>query len=207
MAAQKKSPIAQERDEEGRGLWRWLASRFDARRLVFVDESGFTISMMRLRARAPKGQRAYGRVPRNRGKNQTLIASIPPSRVMGECMCVEGATDKAVFEAYVEEALAPSLHEGQVVVLDGLGAHRTKRVRELIEGRGCDLVFLPTYSPDLNPIEEAFSKIKNLVRKASERTREALTEAIAQALAAIRPRDVVGWFAHCGCYEPRVQYS
>ena len=207
MAAQKKSPIAQERDEEGRGLWRWLASRFDARRLVFVDESGFTISMMRLRARAPKGQRAYGRVPRNRGKNQTLIASITLEGGMGECMCVEGATDKAVFEAYVEEALAPSLHEGQVVVLDGLGAHRTKRVRELIEGRGCDLVFLPTYSPDLNPIEEAFSKIKNLVRKASERTREALTEAIAQALAAIRPRDVVGWFAHCGCYESWDQYS
>jgi transposase len=207
VAAQKKSPIAQERDEEGRGLWRWPASRFDARRLVFVDESGFTISMMRLRARAPKGQRAYGRVPRNRGKNQTLIASITLEGGMGECMCVEGATDKAVFEAYVEEALAPSLHEGQVVVLDGLGAHRTKRVRELIEGRGCDLVFLPTYSPDLNPIEEAFSKIKNLVRKASERTREALTEAIAQALAAIRPRDVVGWFAHCGCYESWDQYS
>jgi len=207
VAAQKKSPIAQERDEEARGLWRWLASRFDARRLVFVEESGFTISMMRLRARAPRGQRAYGRVPRNRGKNQTLIASISLQGGMGECMCIEGATDKEVFEAYIEEALAPSLHEGQVVVLDGLGAHRTKRVRELIEGRGCDLVFLPSYSPDLNPIEEAFSKIKNLVRKAAERTREALNEAIAQALQAIRPQDVVGWFAHCGCYESRAQYS
>jgi transposase len=74
---------------------------------------------------------------------------------MGECMCVEGATDKEVFEAYVEKALAPSLLEGQVVVLDGLGAHRTARVRELIEGKGCDLLFLPPYSPDLNPIEES----------------------------------------------------
>ncbi len=184
-----------------------MASRFDARRLVFVDESGFTISMMRLRARAPRSQRAYGRVPRNRGKNQTLIASISLEGGMGECMCIEGATDKEVFEAYVEKALAPSLHEGQVVVLDGLGAHRTKRVRELIEGRGCDLVFLPSYSPDLNPIEEAFSKIKNLVRKAAERTREALNEAIAQALTAIRAQDVVGWFAHCGCYESRDHYS
>jgi transposase len=174
---------------------------------VFIDESGFTISMMRLRARAPRGKRAYGRVPRNRGKNQTLIASITLEGGMGECMCIEGATDKEVFEAYVqEEALAPSLVAGQVVVLDGLGAHRTKKVRELIEGRGCDLVFLPSYSPELNPIEEAFSKIKNLVRKAGERTREALDEAITQALGAITPQDVVGWFAHCGCYESRDQY-
>jgi transposase len=207
LAAQKKSPIAQERDEQKRGLWKWLASRFDARRLVFIDESGFTISMDRLRSRAPKGKRAYGRVPRNRGKNQTLIASITLEGGMGECMCVEGATDQEVFEAYVEKALAPSLVAGQVVVLDGLGAHRTARVRELIEGRGCDLVFLPPYSPDLNPIEEAFSKIKNLVRKAAERTREGLNEAIAQALRAIRPQDVVGWFAHCGCYESQDQYS
>jgi transposase len=207
LAAQKKSPIAQERDEEKRGLWKWLASRFDARRLVFIDESGFTISMDRLRSRAPKGKRAYGRVPRNRGKNQTLIASITLEGGMGECMCVEGATDQEVFEAYVEKALAPSLVAGQVVVLDGLGAHRTARVRELIEGRGCDLVFLPPYSPDLNPIEEAFSKIKCLVRKAAERTREGLNEAIAQALRAIRPQEVVGWFAHCGCYESQDQYS
>ena len=107
----------------------------------------------------------------------------------------------------MEKALAPSLVEGQVVVLDGLGAHRTKRVRELIEVRGCDLVFLPAYSPDLNPIEEAFWKIKHLVRMAAERTREALNEAIAQALIAISPQDVVGWFAHCGCYESQDQYS
>lgn len=207
VAAQKKSPIATERDEDERALWRWLASRFDARRLVFVDESGFSISMMRLRSRAPRGKRAYGRVPRNRGKNQTLIASMSLQGGMGAAMTIKGATDKEVFEAYVEKALAPSLVQGQVVVLDGLGAHRTARVRDLIEERGCDLVFLPSYSPDLNPIEEAFSKIKNLVRKAGERTREALDEAIGQALTAIKPRDVVGWFAHCGCYESRDQYS
>jgi hypothetical protein len=105
MAAQKKSHIAQERDEDERGLWRWLASRFDARRLVFVDESGFSISMDRLRARAPRGERAYGKVPRNRGKNQTLIASMSLLGGMGECMCIEGATDKEVFEAYVESWL------------------------------------------------------------------------------------------------------
>jgi transposase len=207
MAAQEKSPIAQERDEQKRSLWKWLASRFDAGRLVFVDESGSSISMMRLRSRAPRGKRAYGRVPRNRGKNQTLIASMTLGGGMGECMCIKGGTDAPVFEAYVEKSLAPSLCEGQVVVLDNLGAHQTARVRELIEARGRDLVFLPSYSPDLNPIEEAFSKIKNLVRKAGERTREALNEAIAEALKAVTPGDVAGWFAHCGCYESRGQYS
>jgi transposase len=198
MAAQKKSKIAQERDEEARGLWRWLASRFDARRLVFVDESGFHTSMTRLRARAPKGKRAYGKVPRNRGKNTTLIATITLEGAMGQPMSVEGATDALAFEAYVEHFLALSLGEGQVVVLDGLGAHRTDKVREMIEARGADLVFLPSYSPDLNPIEEAFSKIKQLVRKEGQRVREALVEALGRALAAVTPEDAAGWFAHAG---------
>ena len=203
MVDQKKSQIAGERDEEARGLWRWLASRFDARRLVFVDESGFNTSMTRLRARAPKGKRAYGKVPRNRGKNTTLIAAITLEGAMGESMTVEGATDALAFEVYVEHFLAPALCEGQVV-LDGLGAHRTDKVRELIEARGADLVFLPSYSPDLNPIEEAFSKVKGIVRKAGARTREALVEAIARALAAVTPDNAAGWFAHAG-YQPQDQ--
>jgi transposase len=194
----KKSPIASERDEEVRGLWRWLASRFDARRLVFVDESGFNTSMRRLRARAPKGKRAYGKVPRNRGKNTTLIAAITLKGAIGESMTVEGATDALAFEAYVEHFLAPTLEKGQVVVLDGLGAHRTQKVRELIEARRADLVFLPSYSPDLNPIEEAFSKIKALVRKEGARVCEALVEAIGRALAAVTIEDAAGWFAHAG---------
>ena len=178
-----------------------MASHFDARRLVFVDESGFHTSMTRLRARAPKGERAYGKVPRNRGKNTTLIASITLQGVMGESMTIEGATDALAFEAYVEHFLAPSLCEGQVVMLDGLGAHRTEKVRELVEGRGADLVFLPSYSPDLNPIEEAFSKIKGIVRKVGARTREALEEAIAAALCALTPKDAAGWFAHAGYWS------
>jgi hypothetical protein len=133
-------------------LWRWLASRFDVRRLVFVDESGTHVSMDRLRSRAPRGVRAYGRVPKNRGKNVTLIASMSLHGI-GESMCVEGATDAAAFEAYVEHFLAPSLCEGQVVVMDNLGAHRPKKVRQFIEARGAQLVFVPSYSPDLNPIE------------------------------------------------------
>jgi transposase len=203
MAAQKKSPIASERDEQARGLWRWLASRFDLRRLVFVDESGFNTSMTRLRARAPRGKRAYGKVPRNRGKNTTLIASITLQGGMGESMTLEGATDALAFEAYVEHVLAPSLSEGQVVVLDKLGAHRTQKVKDLIEERGADLVFLPSYSPDMNPIEEAFSKIKHLVRKAGARVREALVEAIGRALTAVTIEDAAGWFAHAG-YARRI---
>jgi transposase len=204
MATQKKSQIASERDEQARGLWRWLASRFDARRLVFVDESGFHTSMTRPRARAPKGKRAYGKVPRNRGKNTTLIAAITLQGAMGESMTIEGATDTLAFEAYVEHFLAPTLEKGQVVVLDGLGAHRPQRIRELIEAKGADLVLLPSYSPELNPIEEAFSKIKHLVRKEGARVREALVEAIGRALAAVTAEDAAGWFAHAG-YRPQDQ--
>ena len=123
---------------------------------------------------------------------------------MGESMSVEGATDALAFETYVEHFLAPSLGEGQVVVLDKLGAHRTDRVEELVQPRGAHLVFLPSYSPDLNPIEEAFSKIKHLVRKEGARVREALVEAIARALAAVTIEDTAGWFAHAG-YWPQDQ--
>jgi transposase len=182
-------------------LWRWLASRFDARRLVFVDESGFNTSMSRLRARAPRGERAYAKVPRKRGRNQTLIASITLQGAMCESLSIEGATDSELFEAYVEQLLAPSLAAGEVVVVDGLGAHRTERVRDLIEERGAELLFLPPYSPDLNPIEEAFSKVKGMVRKANARTRGALDEAIGEALRAVTAEDAAGWFAHCG-YRP-----
>jgi transposase len=204
MAAQKKSAVAQERDEGLRALWRWLVSRFDVRRLVFVDESGMHTSMDRLRSRAPKGERAYGKVPRNRGKNTTLIASMSLSG-MGETMCIQGATDAKAFEVYIEHFLAPTLSEGQVVVLDKLGAHKPQRIRELIEEKGAELVFLPSYSPDLNPIEQAFSKIKNILRKLAARTHEALLEAMEEALSKVTPDDAAGWFDHCG-YEVEVQY-
>jgi transposase len=185
-------------------LWRWLATRFDVRRLVFVDESGTHISMDRLRSRAPRGQRAYGKVPKNRGKNLTLIASMS-LQGMGESMCLEGGTDAKAFEAYVEHSLTPSLLEGQVVVMDNLGAHQPSRIRELIEARGAELVFVPSYSPDLNPIEQAFSKIKTILRKLGARTHEALLEAIAETLSKVTPADAVGWFNHCG-YQVEVQY-
>ena len=161
--------------------------------------------MVRLRARAPRGERAYGAVPRNRGRNTTLIASMSLGG-MGEAVAFEGATDTKAFEAYIEHFLAPALSEGQVVVLDNLGAHKGKRVRELVEARGCELMFLPAYSPDFSPIEEAFSKLKALLRKAAARTRVALVEAIAAALSAVTSEDAKGFFGHCG-YLPSAQTS
>src|ERR687890_2034972 len=172
---------------------------------VLKDESGFNTSMRRLRARAPRGKRAYGKVPRNRGKNTTLIAAITLQGGMGESMTLEGATDALAFEAYVEHVLAPSLSEGQVVVLDKLVAHRPQKVKDLIQERGAELVFLPSYSPDMNPIEEAFSKIKHLVRKAGARMREALVGTIARALASVTLEDAAGWFTHDG-YWPQDQF-
>jgi transposase len=148
--------------------------------------------------------RAYGKVSKNRGKNLALIASISLYG-MGESMCLEGATDAEAFEVYVEHFLATSLREGQVVVMDYLGAHRPKRIRDLIEARGAELVSVPSYSPDLNPIEQVFSKIKNILRKLGARTHEALLEAMEEALSKVTPADAAGWFSHCG-YQVEVKY-
>jgi len=120
------------------------------------------------------------------------------SEGMGPALAVEGSTNKAVFEAYVERILAPSLRPGQVVVMDNLSAHKGEEVGEIIEGRGCEVLFLPAYSPDLNPIEEAFSKIKGLLRRAQARTKEALIEAMGVAISAVTGEDARGFFEHCG---------
>ena len=154
--------------------------------------------MTRRYGRAPRGQRAYGSVPRNRGKNTTLLARSMSLEGMGAAMAVEGSTTQKVFEAYVEKVLAPTLKPGQVVILDNLGAHKGEKVRELIESRAASVIFLPAYSPDFNPLEEAFSKIKAILKKTAARAREALIEAIGRALAAVGRQDAWRWFAHCG---------
>ncbi len=158
--------------------------------------------MTPLYAYAPRGQRAVGKVPRNYGASMTLMASLSLSG-MGEAFVLDGAADAAAFEVYVEQLLAPSLHAGQVVILDNLSIHLGPRVRQAIEAKGCRLLFLPAYSPDFSPIEEAFSKVKSVLRRTGARTREALQEAIAQALDLITAQDARGWFLHCG-YPPPV---
>ena len=174
-----------------------VARSLDARSLVFVDGMGTNTSLSPLYGWSKKGQRAYGSVPRNRGKNTTVLASMSVEG-MGPSLAVEGGTTARVFETYVERVLAPTLRRGQVVVMDNLSAYKGERVRELIEARGCRLLYLPSYSPDLNPIEEAFSKVKGLMRRAEARTREALTEAMGKALGAVSARDARGFFEHSG---------
>ncbi len=185
-------------------LWRVEIGCVDPGRLVFVDEMGTHTSLAPLYAYAPVGERAFFEIPRNRGTNTTLLSSLRLEG-MGPSMAVEGATTKEVFEAYVEHFLVPSLRPGQLVVMDNLGAHRPKGVRELIEGKGCEVVYLPPYSPDLNPVEEAFSKVKHILRKIGARGKEALIEAMGRALGAVSTEDARGFFAHCGYRVPAQQ--
>lgn len=172
------------------------------RKLLYLLRScGSNIALTPLYARAPKGERARASVPRNRGKNTTLIAALSLEG-MGAAMILEGSANTTAFELYVEQVLAPSLHTGQIVILDNLQAHKSARVRLAIEAKGCRLLFLPGYSPDLFPIEEAFSKLKTVLRRTGARTREALEEAIGQALLTITAQDAHGWFQHCGYLLP-----
>jgi transposase len=189
---------AMERDEWLRAAWKvTVAGGVGTERLVFVDEMGANTSLHPLYAWSPRGERARCSVPRNRGPNTTLLASMT-AEGMGPCLAVEGATTGIVFETYIEKVLVPSLRRGQVVVMDNLSAHKGERVRELLESAGCELLYLPPYSPDFSPIEEAFSKVKALLRKAQARSREALVEAMGKALDAVTARDARGFFEHCG---------
>jgi transposase len=198
MEQKKRSVGASERDEFLRAAWRvMVAASTNPERLVFVDEMGTNTSLTPQYAWSRRGERAHARVPRNWGANVTLLASMSVGG-MGPCLAVEGPTTKAVFEAYLERVLAPSLRPSQVVVMDNLSSHKGSRMRELVEARGCELVYLPAYSPDLNPIEEAFAKLKALLRKAEARTRETLIEALGKALEAVTANDARGFFEHRG---------
>lgn len=181
-----------------RAAWRVLvAGRVEAGRFVFVDECSTNTSLTPPYAWSRRGERARCSIPRNWGPNVTLLSSMSLSG-MGPSLAVEGSTTREVFEAYLEQVLGPALKKGQVVVMDNLSAHKGPRIRQLIEERGCELIYLPPYSPDLNPIEEAFSKVKSLLRKAEARSRERLVEAMGWALEAITAKDARGYFEHRG---------
>ena len=200
MEPKKRSVGASERDEWLRAAWRvMIASEagIDARQLVFVDEMGANTSLSPLYGWSRRGERAHLKAPRNWGTNLTLLASITREG-MGPCLVVEGATTREVFETYLEHVMVASLRPGQVVVMDNLSSHKGGRVKELIESRGCELLYLPPYSPDLNPIEQAFSKVKGLLRRAEARTHEILIEVMGQALSAVTTPDTRGVFDHCG---------
>jgi transposase len=188
---------ASERDEEARKAWREAVAVLDPEQLVFVDESGTNIALTRLYGWAPHDRRASGSVPRNHGKNTTLVAALAPDGLQVPWM-IEGAMNTDTFVWYITEQLAPTLRPGQVVVLDNLSVHKAARIRHAIEARHCQLLFLPPYSPDFTPIEQAFSKIKAILRGLGARTKEALWEAMRVAVEAITSADALAWFTHAG---------
>ena len=177
--------------------WRDGQADLDARRLIFIDETWARTNMTRLRGRAPRGTRLIGRVPHGHWKTSTLIAALGLPGV--RCAAViDGPVNRDAFEAFVEQVLVPALRPGDVVVLDNLSSHKGPRARAMIEAAGADLVFLPPYSPDLNPIEMVFAKIKQLLRSLGCRTRDALWDAMQSVLDAITPNDAAHCFRHCG---------
>jgi transposase len=164
--------------------------------LVFLDESGASTQMTRNYGRARRGERVREATPQGHWHTVTMLAALT-TRGLQAPMTVASATDGDVFLAYLEQVLCPGLRPGQVVIMDNLAAHKVAGVRPLIESTGARLLYLPPYSPDFNPIEQAWSKIKQLLRSAKARTLEALESAVADALAAITPENASAWFAHC----------
>ena len=205
--AQKKSRRAAEQDrpelKAEREAWRQECATIDPARLVFVDESGASTAMDRTHGRAPSGVRVDGPVPHGHWKVVTLTAAVRLGGVPAPaCLAFDGATNTACFEAYVGRCLAPALRPGDIVVMDNLSCHKTAEVSRLIAAAGAEVRYLPAYSRDLNPIEKLFSKLKEALRKAAARTVDGLIDAMGEALRAIRPADIIGWFRHSGYRAP-----
>ena len=165
--------------------------------MIFLDESGAKTNLTRLRGRAPRGQRVHGKSPHGRWQTTTMICAM---RLDGStaCMTIEGATDTEVFRAYVRRVLCPTLRQGDLVIMDNLSPHKSEPTLSLIARSGAEVLFLPAYSPEFNPMEKMWSKLKASLRSAEARTQPALIDAIAGALESITPQDARNWFAHCG---------
>ncbi|MGH9615895.1 MAG: IS630 family transposase [Acidobacteriaceae bacterium] len=200
-AAEKKSLYAQEQDSEQnqgrRQAWREALNGIDARRLLFLDESGVTTEMTRRYGRAFGGQRVREANPAGHWKTLTLLGAMSVEGLVAT-MTVEAPTDREVFLAYLEQVLCPRLQPGNVVVMDNLSSHKVAGVRELIEASGAELLYLPPYSPDFNPIEQCWSKLKQALRSAKARSVDALQQALSEAIPTISPNNAQAWFRHCG---------
>ena len=188
---------------EARAAWRAGLAGIDPRRLVFLDESGIDTRLTRTHGRAPRGRRAVGKVPWGRWERLTVIGALALDGVVAS-MSIAAATSTAVFLAFAERVLAPARRErpDAIVVMDNLPAHKAEAVREALDRAGLAYRYLPPYSPDLNPIEQAWSKLKAGLRSAGARSREALEAALGPALAAITAQDARGWFRLAGYGEP-----
>ena len=183
-----------------RGFWRKRALR-NAAWPIFLDETGVHLSMTRSHARAPRGERAVDAVPKNWGDSLTVVAGLSLQGIVAPMM-LDGAMNARAFEAYVEQALVPVLRKGDLVIMDNLAAHKRPIIAELIQAKGAELLYLPPYSPDFNPIEPSWSKFKAVLRKLKARSTQALYAGVAFALRTITPSDSKGWFRHCGHYVP-----
>jgi transposase len=201
--SKKKSLRARERNEARRAAWRAAVAPVDPKDLVFLDETGGHLGYTPTYARAPRGQRAHATAPANRGENKTVVAALTLDGI-GPALRFDGAMTTDRFVGYVRHRLAPTLRAGQVVIADNLSAHLSPAVRAAIEESGARFLPLPAYSPDFNPIEEAFSKVKQALRRAEARTDDDLRDATWAAFATITTADAAGWFTHCG-YPPRHQ--
>jgi transposase len=198
---QKKTPRAAEQDRpdvrEKRQAWRAAQPALDPARLVFVDETWASTNLARRYGRSPRGQPLVCPVPYGHWKTTTFIAALRAGGLTAP-LVIDGAVNGDLFVAYVEQQLVPALQPGDVVVLDNLSSHKRARVREAIEAAGCRLEYLPPYSPDLNPIELAFAKLKALLRKAGERTVEGLWQFLGRALDAFGAQECHSYLRHCG---------
>jgi transposase len=172
-------------------------SPLDLQRGKFIDESGVNLALTRWYGRAPRGERALGSVPVNYGANLTMIGAVGVAGLEA-VRTVAGATEGAVFLTYVEQVVGPTLHAGDMVVMDNLKAHKVAGIKDAIEARGAQLLSLPPYSPDLSPSEQCWSKLKTVLRAIGARTRRALERALTHALSTLTVSDAVAWFAHCG---------
>ena len=200
-AGKKKSLHAAERDTERvqtlRTAFRETVQGLDVHRLKFVDESGVNLAMTRRFGRATPGQRVVDSVPDNYGSNETLLAALSLAGLEAPWV-VDGAVNGAIFHCWVSEVLCPTLQPGDIVLWDNLSAHKVTGVEALLAARGARLIRLSPYSPDFNPIEPCWSKIKTCLRRAKARTVETLMTAIKEALDTVTATDIRGWFAHCG---------
>ena len=189
--------IAAERDEAARAAWRAEMAAVAPADLVFLDETSTPITLTPLRARAPRGQRAVGRVPRGARPHIAWLATLTADG-LGESLVVDGTIDGRVFEFFLERVLVPSLRPGQILVWDQLNVHKSARARRLIEAAGCRVVFLPSYSPDFNPIEQAFAKAKQALRRRGARSWETVAAAIADIVPTVTTADARAFFADAG---------
>ncbi len=170
--------------------------------LIIIDEMGVNLAMSRLYARSAKGERAYAKKPCNKGVKLSVIGALGLNEMV-TALSIEGAVNGHVFSVFIKEMLVPKLKSGQIVLMDNLSAHKVDGIQEAIEVKGAKLQYFPSYSPDFSPIEECWSKIKEILRKIAARTKVALDEALTVAFNAVTNNDIKGWFKHCGyCTEP-----